>query len=746
MDQVHLYKDLYFPLPKQPKRVDIQGYGFQKKNQRWRRTELPDGWDDIVFELEALDGEIGKLEEELDKKEKKIESFLRAGKVIKRSTLNPLIEAINERILRYDEVYKPVEKFAFEEDRKCTEGIWFYNNGVATFVTGDHYHYLNWFKLDVGYPQYRDRDKRWFYHWFLCDNDPNCLGQDYGKLRRDGYSFRVMSVVYNRARKTMNAKYGLISKTQLDSDEMFSKGIDAFMEYPIFFKPQVYSAEDVKKKIQFKTPQQRVTYKTRKTKKEISLNTDIESFPTRENSMDSSKRKIISADESGKWPAGVSVEKWFSIAKKCCMLGSTIIGKVLMGSTVNEASSGGAEFQSIWEISDHTNLTRNGRTASGLWRYFVDSADGMEGFIDEYGMSVIETPDDPVKGIDGAMITMGAAEYLQNEFDGLKKSGKMVAYWEARRQSPRDEDDMFLSAANEDTPWDIDKIHQQLEHNAVVSVDREIVHGYFEWANGNRDCGVVRWMPVPVESHLAKHSFVWFPEPSKRNMSVLKLGKKAPANSHVGLFTLDPYSAVATTDGRQSKAASHAFKKFDFAAANNRSEVYVGEYWNRLRDPLLVYEDMIMQSVYFGWPLMPERNVRTCNDYFRNRGYDKYLMDAPFMSEEDYLKNKNKIQDQGIANVTGKTRFQLVEYLASYIANHIGVNEQTGEMGYMPFDNTLKDWLKFDISKWTPFDLTVSSMLAPTAVRGYTPNKKKIKRLNLFPQYRMENGVMVRFV
>jgi hypothetical protein len=119
-------------------------------------------------------------------------------------------------------------------------------------------------------------------------------------------------------------------------------------------------------------------------------------------------------------------------------------------------------------------------------------------------------------------------------------------------------------------------------------------------------------------------------------------------------------------------------------------------------------------------------------------------MDAPFMSEEDYLKNKNKYQDAGIANTTGKTRYQLVEYLASYIANHVGVNEQTGEMGYMPFDNTLKDWLKFDIAKWTPFDLTVSSMLAPTAIRGYTPNKKKIKKISLFPQWQVQNGVKVR--
>ena len=237
------------------------------------------------------------------------------------------------------------------------------------------------------------------------------------------------------------------------------------------------------------------------------------------------------------------------------------------------------------------------------------------------------------------------------------------------------------------------------------------------------------------DSHLAKHSFVWLPPPEERNKFVIKLGKKAPANPHIGLFTLDPYAAVNTVDGRQSKAASHGFKKFDFTQPKHLSEVFIGEYWNRLRDPLLVYEDMIMQSFFFGWPIIPERNVKNCNDYFRNRDYHNYLLQAPDMTAEEFNINRDKVQDAGLANTAGKTQQQLVEYLASYIANHVGVNEKTGEMGYMPFDNTLKDWLAFDILKWTPYDLTVSSMLATTTARAYVPVKKEIKVMNLFPLY-----------
>lgn len=744
MEKIHLYKDLYFTLPPVPAKNKIQGYGLPKHKQKWKRTELPENWTEITEEIDFIERELLMLEKQLEAKERKMDLSARDGKVVTRSSVNPIIKAINENVTRHNELNAHVEKFAMEEDRKCTEGVWFYNNGVATYITGDHYHYLNWFKLDGIYADFRDRDKRWFYHWNLCDIDVDCLGQDYGKLRRDGYSFRVMSIIYNRARKSFDSKFGIMSKSVKDTNEMFNKGVNAFTNYPSFFKPQVYTAEDPKDKIVFKTPQQRVTYKTRTARKEVSLNTEIEAFAPNENAMDGSKRKIIGGDEVGKFPKDVSVEKWFNVAKRCCYLGSKIVGKILFGSTVNEAVKGGEQFERIWKQSDHTQKTKNGRTVSGLWRYFVDSADGMEGFVDEYGMSVIETPSMPIMGINGDWIKIGAAEYISNELEGLKKAGDMVGYYEFRRQFPREESDMFINPANEITCWDINKIHQQLEHNAIVSIDRTIVHGYFTWANGIRDCGIVNWNPVDKENPLAKHKFVWLPDVAERNKIIIVNGKKAPANPHVGLFTLDPYSAVNTVDNRQSKAASHGYKKFDFTQKKHLSEAYIGQYWNRLSDPLLVYEDMLMQSVFFSWPIIPERNIKNCNDYFRNRDYHNYLLQAAFMTEEEFNLNRDKVVDAGLANTGGKTQQQLVEYLASYISNHVGVNDITGEMGYMPFDDTLKDWLAFDIKKWTPYDLTVSSMLAPTTARGFVPGKKAVKALNLFPQYKLNGDVSER--
>ncbi len=679
MNQVELYEGLLFAVPASPPKNQILNHNRVKKLQKWTRTELPENWDCLSKEEQ--------------------------------------------------------DAFAFEENRKCREGIHFYNNGAITYITGDHYHYINWFKIDSGYPEYRDRDRRWFYHWYLCDTDIDCIGQCYGKLRRDGYSYRVDSIILNRARKTFDSNYGMVSKTGEDGKEMFAKLVHGFVNYPPFFKPQVKSAEDVAKELIFKTPQQRITTKTRVTKKEVSLGTKINYRAPSENAYDGMKLKVLAADESGKWMEA-NVEKWFKIAKTCVMLGGRIIGKMLFGSTVNESTKGGDKFKTIWNDSSIIKKNENNRTGSGLWRYFVPAFDGLEGFIDEYGMGVIENPVEPVMGIDGLLITKGSKPYLEIERKSMKDSGDMVGYYEELRQRPFTEAEMFVDPANEKTCWDIAKIHQQLEHNAIVKIENTLVQGYFDWQGGVRDCNVVEWHPLPRDHPMIKHSFTWLPEIQDRNKMTTFMGKKAPASTHVGLFTLDPYAAVNTVDKRQSKAASHAFKKFDFTATPELSDVFVGEYWNRLKDPLLVYEDMIMQCVFFGWPLLPERNVKNCNDYFRNRDYHNYLLQAPDMTQEDYIKNVGKIQDAGLANTHGKTQQQLIEYLASYISNNVGVNDKTGKMGYMPFDNTLRDWLDFDIDKWTPYDLTISSMVAVVGSRGFVQPKKKPVAINLFPMYR----------
>jgi hypothetical protein len=687
---VALYKGQTYTLPKQPARKDILNWDLPKKDQKWKRTELPEDWDELSDAKQLA--------------------------------------------------------FAEEEDRKCTEGIWLYINGVATYITGHHYFYLNWFMIDSGYPDYRDRDRRWYYHVELCLLDEECLGQAYGKLRRDGYSYRVDAIMLNIGRKTFNANFGIISKTGEDAKEMFKKLVHGFIELPSFFKPQVQSAEDVKKELVLKTPQKRVSYKNRKTSKEISLNTTFDWRNTKENAYDGMKLRIVAVDESGKFPVDVSVEKWFSIGRTCLMLGGTIIGKMFFGSTVNETSKGGLGFKTIWDDSLWSKKTDNGRTLSGLFRYFVPSCDGLEGYIDEYGMSVIDTPEQPVMGMDGKWITMGAKNWILNELKALKDAGNTVRYYEFKRQFPLTEEDMFANPSNDEPSWNIERIYQQKEWNAIHKVSDSIVTGYFRWKDGKRDCGIVEWIPLEKTNAMCKFSLTWLPPVELRNK--FEMGKnrlRSPGNTRLGLITLDPYAASKVKDKkRASKAASHGFLKFNMMEDKKRSMAFFMEYWHRLNDNLAVYEDMLMAAVFFGFGVLPESNIRACNDYFTARGYFNYLIMPPKMSEQKYIESKDKEEDPGLKNTDGQTRHQMVDFMSNYVENYIGVNPTTGEMGWMPFDNTLQDLLDFDVNVWTPYDLSVSAMLAVIGGQAITEIRKKPQRqLWKMPTFRREGNAFV---
>lgn len=71
---------------------------------------------------------------------------------------------------------------------------------------------------------------------------------------------------------------------------------------------------------------------------------------------------------------------------------------------------------------------------------------------------------------------------------------------------------------------------------------------------------------------------------------------------------------------------------------------------------------------------------------------------------------------RGIPNTSEDVKQMHAGMIESYVEEYIGENDQ-GDMGYMPFNRTLNDWIKFDINKRTEYDATISSGLAIMAVR-----------------------------
>ena len=118
------------------------------------------------------------------------------------------------------------------------EGFWFKNKDRDIYLTGTHYMYLQWSKIDVGPPDFREANRLFFLFWEACKADIRCYGMCYLKNRRSGFSFMASGEVVNLATISSDSRYGILSKTGPDAKTMFTdKVVPISVNYPFFFKP-----------------------------------------------------------------------------------------------------------------------------------------------------------------------------------------------------------------------------------------------------------------------------------------------------------------------------------------------------------------------------------------------------------------------------------------------------------------------------------------------------------------------------
>ena len=287
-------------------------------------------------------------------------------------------------------------------------GYWFMNNGTPTYITGAHYMYLQWTNIDVGYPDFREANRILFLYWEACKADKRSFGMTYLKIRRSGFSFMSSSECVNIATLARDSRIGILSKTGADAKKMFTdKVVPISQRLPFFFKPIQDGMDKPKTELAFRIPASKIT---KKNMHEVAnddmegLDTTIDWKNTDDNSYDGEKLLMLAHDESGKWLKPNNIQTNWRVTKTCLRLGSKIIGKCMMGSTVNSKSKGGAAFKKLYENSSLSTRNANGQTVSGLYSLFVPMEWNMEGFIDVYGMPVFRKPAIPVLGVDGEMI------------------------------------------------------------------------------------------------------------------------------------------------------------------------------------------------------------------------------------------------------------------------------------------------------------------------------------------------------
>jgi len=609
-----------------------------------------------------------------------------------------------------------------EEFKRREEGFWFVNNGKPTYIVGTHYMYLQWSKIDVGAPDFREANRLFFIFWEACKADKRCYGMCYLKNRRSGFSFMSSAETVNLATISSDSRYGILSKTGADAKKMFTdKVVPISINYPFFFKPIQDGMDRPKTELAYRVPASKFTRKKITSNEQLEelegLDTTIDWKNTGDNSYDGEKLALLVHDESGKWERPDNILNNWRVTKTCLRLGSRIIGKCMMGSTSNALDKGGDNFKKLYNASDVTKRNRNGQTKSGLYSLFIPMEWNYEGFIDEHGVPVFTTPDTDVFAPDGELIDIGVVDHWNNEAEGLK--GDQDALNEFYRQFPRTEEHAFRDETK-NSIFNLVKIYEQIDYNEEMSRTLGVTIGNFQWVNGVKDSQVI-FYPDPK----GRFKVSWVPSQQLQNRVVLKNGIKYPGNEHMGAFGCDSYDISGTVDGEGSKGALHGLTRFSMEDAPANS--FFLEYLSRPPTAEIFFEDVLMALVFYGMPILAENNKPRLLYYLRRRGYRGFSMNRP-----DKVWNKLSVAEKevgGIPNSSEDIKQAHAAAIEMYIQDHVGVR-QDGSFGDLYFNELLNDWAKFDINKRTKFDATISSGLAIMANNRhlYAPNVKVEKQ------------------
>lgn len=563
------------------------------------------------------------------------------------------------------EYYNPeLQAYRNQEWDRRLNGLWFYNNGRGTYLTGLHYFYLTHWKLDIGYPEFRITDLHFFYFLEYCMQDPNCMGMIEVTKRRQGKTMRAGAFLFELTSRSKNKNAGIQSKTHDDAkDNVFAKGVIMPFKYlPDFFIP-IYDTE------KGMTPKGELRFfKTNKRGANDDIFTEkveLESMITFKSSdkfaYDGMKLHRYLADEAGK-TKNVDVYERHQVVQFCLQQEETIIGKALYTTTVEEMEDGGESFKALWQASDQTKKNTNGRTKSGLYQYFMPAYKTL--FYDKYGI-----PDEEK-----------AKEFYMGERNALMDDNRALASF--IRKNPFTIEEAFFSEA-ESCIYDALALNRQKESITWIDKKELYLQGDFVWEKAERDTRVLfvekanGKFKVHAKANIYDHTFY--------NQVEDYGSKKVPKANKKYSIAVDPFDHSITTSNERSDGAGYAYRRYD--ATDELSETFLVQYINRPDKAEIFYEDMIKLAHFFGCEVLSEDNKVGLIKYFEYRGYERFLTKMP---------NANKF---GIS-ATVKTHQQIAEETESYI---------TDNLKKVIFTELLDDWLHFNINKTTKFDAAMAA-------------------------------------
>ena len=609
----------------------------------------------------------------------------------------------------YDE---RLEEYKRQEWDRRLNGFWFMNNGKPTYITGPHYMYMQWFQIDIGYPRFRVPDLEYFYFMQYVIEDPECMGMLEITKRRFGKTFRGGLFLYEYVTRTRMTNGAIQSKTGNDAKKVFAKAvISPFKKLPKFFRPEYDTSLGITPKSEIRFQQTNVRGKKAEDnidKEELGSLIDWGSADTIH--YDGQKLHRYFSDEWAK-TTEVNIYDRHEVIRYCLLDDEgKIIGKALYSSTVEKLDTERDGIQeaarSLWNDSDQLSKQENGRTSSGLYRFFM-TADRAKNF-DLYGFPDVEKT---VKEI------LADREAVKHNIRSLTKRIKKEA---------RTIEEAF-SEDGDDCIFNSQKINEQLAYLRQTPVSR------FRYLNFYRDIETqkVKWRDVdPNKTELCWKVLV-LPPSGEDNKFKMNVTTRTPTRANIGVIGVDGYSNTQGGKEYGSKLSAWYFIKFDMLDPENTG-TFGGHIYGRPNEKEDMYNQILLCSEYMSFPVYFEFVADDYYTYFKNRGRLGYLGRFPKNTIDPVRLKKDQVERHYGFPTTEFALTKQNDAMITFTEHHCDK---------IYYEELLEDLLKFRPYKRTPSDRTVSAMI--TLVSSLEPipvlQSPKVPLIKMYSQQKAIN-------
>jgi hypothetical protein len=576
--------------------------------------------------------------------------------------------------------------------KRSRQGYWCFIKGRPTYIEGWHFTYLNYWIIDNDrrrdrLPDYRDVDRRifHFFKWAYTTTETNfkykatfrkrgevrvkyfnnlmsanqycrmeTSGSEYFIDDNGGKGFKnvemdfrtVLGVVFPKRRRVgatfMGAHVGTrvaidnsmgtfaiqaLTEETATKDVYQGKILKSWYHYPFFFKPTANPSD---------------TNALVFTKKgATNFGDDIVSHggwiiprSSANKAFDGNKLFFYLNDESGKKENADIAFEFADTIKNALAQGQKVHGLAVYTSTFGEFESGGGkEYFELCKQSFSHKRNDNGQTVSGLVTLFIPAYDGYDGFVDEFGYSIIEDPFPVVKNLDGLLVEEGAKSYLLKNRKFYEEQKNFVALNTEKRNNPFTLREA-ASKANKTNFWDISKLMGRMADLRFVDNQTRSVN--LKWTQG-------KWSTVeivdPPEGEEGKFILSLPPAEMYRNQFIWDDAQNSfkPKTELLGRYVLgcDPFSfnAADTTSKKKSNGGGAMFMpsnplidSADKSPSDHITGDFVMTYNNRTETTDEYCEDMLMAAALFGSMVVSERNVGHLITYFKANNATAFLL------------------------------------------------------------------------------------------------------------------------